>query len=102
MTETTRVLVDVNRLNQVSVQVLGEQGGVPALLPSSFFFHLGDITEVVIETKTGRERRVWQWSCDDVTGQNSTKVGAVAAMLADCGYQQVKLTATIPDLLEGL
>ena len=102
MSDTTKVLLEVNGGN-VSVQVLEEQGGVLMLRPSSFFFHLGNVREITVPgKKPNTSVKVWQWACDDVTGQAGTKAKSIADMLADCGYEARPLTDTIPDLHAGL
>lgn len=73
------------------------------LKPSSFFFRLGEVREITVPGKRPNASvKVWQWACDGITGQASTKAKSIEAMLADCGYEARPLTATIPDLLEGL
>jgi hypothetical protein len=102
MSEDTKVLVEV-RGNTVSVQVLAVVDGRPAVSNRGFFFELGTLWEVTIPgARPNTEKKVWQWRCDGFSGNASSKASAVSAMLADCGYQGVPLTAATPDLLEGL
>jgi hypothetical protein len=100
---TTKVLVET-RDRDVSVQVLAEVDGSPAVSERGFFFALGTVWETTIpsEKPAQTDKKVWQWRCDSYSGTAPTKAKAITAMLDDCDYEQVSLTATISDLLAGL
>jgi hypothetical protein len=99
-----KVLIDINGRN-ISVQELSEIDGQPALRSNGFFFFLGEVHEVEIDkpSRNGRpstKGNVWRWSCDGYSGQKPSKKAAMAAMLADCGYESVPSTAVIPPLFD--
>lgn len=102
MTESTKVLLEIKG-SKVFMQELTTIDGAPALNPRGVFSELGHVNELRVPgKKPGTFTKVWQWSCDGYKGESTTKAGAIRAMLADCGYEAVPLTATMPDLLEGL
>ncbi|MCU1408495.1 MAG: hypothetical protein JWM23_575 [Microbacteriaceae bacterium] len=100
MSAVTKVLVEQNGVN-VSVNVLTDRDGLVALNPLSTFAHIGTVREIEVEgTRPGTKRSVWQWSSEGFDGTAATKRRARSDMLADAGYKQVALEATIPPLFE--
>jgi len=94
------VLVEL-RGDEVHIQVLAATTAGLAIDSWSPFAKLGTIRETTVEGARGK-RSAWRWESEGESGTGGTRARAVAAMLADAGYEEVKLTATIPDLLAGL
>lgn len=101
MSDLIPVLVEIKG-TAVSVQECVRTPLGVALNPRGAFSPLGTVMEAKVPGKAGREVKAWRWASEGYTGDESSKAKAVAAMLADAGYEQVALTATIPDLLAGL
>lgn len=101
MSELIPVLVEVKG-STVSVQECVRSPLGIALNPRAAFSPLGTVTEAKAPGRSGREINVWRWASEGYTGDESSKAKALAAMLADAGYEQITLTATIPDLLADL
>lgn len=100
MSAPISVLVEL-RQNEVHIQELAATPEGLALDSWSPFELLGTVRQVKVPGARGL-LTVWRWESEGESGDMTTKRGAVTAMLADAGYTEVKLTATIPDLLDGL
>jgi len=100
MSDPISVLVEVKR-NEVHIQELAVTPEGLALDSWSPFELLGTVRQIKVPGARG-SLTVWRWESEGESGDESTKRGAVAAMLADAGYVEVKLTATMPDLLAEL
>ena len=95
------VLVEL-RGDEVHVQVLAATTEGLAIDSWSPFAKLGTVREATVEGTRGGKRSAWRWESEGESGAESTRAKALAAMLTDAGYAEVKLTATIPDLLSML
>lgn len=95
------VLVDL-RFDAVHIQELAATPSGLALDSLSPFEFLGTVREVNVERPGVGLLTSWRWESEGESGHEPTRSKAVAAMLADAGYVETTLTATIPDLLAGL
>jgi hypothetical protein len=99
----TPVLVEVVR-GTVKIMHLVETDDGLALHPEGRFEFFGQVTQVIEHVVVKKDRppvprTMWQWT--HTPGQSSlalTKAKAIAAMLADRGYQPFPSTAVIPPL----
>ena len=100
MSDVTKCLVELRGMD-VSVNVLTDRDGVVAINPLSSFFTLGTVREMEVDgARPGTRKMVWRWESEGENGHAASRKAAVAAMLADAGYAQVPLEATIPPLFE--
>jgi hypothetical protein len=93
------VLVDV-RGRDVSILELVQTPYGLALDSRLPYTYLGTVMRVKVPAKRGsRLVSTWGWESAEYSGVAGSKAGAVEAMLADAGYVQATLEATIPDPL---
>lgn len=97
MSNSIRVLVEITG-DEVHIQELTETADGPALNTVSPFEMLGTVRQAKVPGKNG-DVSAWVWESEGSRGRAATKARGIDAMLADAGYVQVSLTATIPDLL---